>query len=118
MEDGNHTPEFRLKRAGWREWHLANPHVLNRFTRLADEARIQRPGVRVGHWLIIGKLRWEHFFETTGPEFKLSNDHAAFYARAYMASHPSRHNFFRIKPMIGEDFSHTRKVCGINNTGE
>jgi len=113
MTDEKHTFEFKMKRQAWREWHVANPHVFERFTKLADEARVQRPGVRVGHWLIIGKLRWEHFFQTTGPDFKLSNDHAAFYARAYMASRPDRRGFFKIKRMIGEDWDSTAALCGV-----
>jgi len=115
MDDGDHTPAYKLKRAAWREWHTANPHVWDRFVRMADEARAHRPGERTGHWLIIGKLRWEHWFTTTGPEFKLSNDHTAFYARAYMASRADRRGFFKIKRMIGEDWSDTCRKCGVPN---
>ena len=40
--------------------------------------------------------------ETTGEDFKISNEYIAFYARLWKARHPEHKDLFNIKKMIGE----------------
>jgi len=109
----NHKPEYVEKLNKWRVWHKDNPHVWEMFCKLADKVRATG-AKKTGAWLIIGRMRWDHFFETEGAEFKLPNDHIAFYARAYMASKPERSGLFKIKRMFGEDFEHTARKCRLD----
>ena len=106
-----HGPEFVAKREKFREFHRANPHVWDKFCTLADQLRTVDK--KTSAWLVINRLRWDHYFETQGAEFKLPNDHIAFYARGYMKSAPERRGLFNIKTMAGEDFKRTRAECGV-----
>jgi hypothetical protein len=68
------------------EWHKQNPEVWEYF-----EGFLLKPSKRqkkISHWLIINRIRWEISIMTTGGEFKISNDHIAFYARYWKAKYP------------------------------
>jgi hypothetical protein len=82
-------------------WHKQNPHVWQHFERFALEA-VSHGHKKISHWLIINRIRWEVAIVTTGGEFKISNDHIAFYARLWNARHPEYSELFTIKKMIGE----------------
>lgn len=92
------TPEQRLearKRAWWR-WHKMNPKVWEQFERFALEvARTGRK--RYSAWAVIQRVRWHTTIETTGSDFKISNDYIAFYARFFNARHPEHAGLFVTK---------------------
>jgi hypothetical protein len=88
------------KREFW-EWHKANPMVWEYFERFSLEA-VRRGRKKVSHWLIVNRIRWEVYLETTGEDFKISNDYIAFYARLWRARYPEHKELFNIKKMIGE----------------
>jgi len=92
---------FLEKKKLWWEWHKANPQVWEYFERFAFEA-IRHKREKISHWLIINRIRWETSIITTGEDFKISNDHIAFYARLWKAKHPEHKNLFTTKRMIGE----------------
>ena len=92
---------FEQKKERWWDWHKANPHVWHLFERFAYEA-VNKGRKRISHWLIINRIRWETNIVTTGEDFKISNDHIAFYARLWRAKHPAHKDLFTIKRMIGE----------------
>ncbi len=71
------------------------------FERFALEA-IYHGRKKISHWLIINRIRWETTIVTTGGDFKISNDHIAFYARLWKAKHPEHKDLFTTKRMIGE----------------
>ena len=71
------------------------------FERFALEA-INHGHKKISHWLIINRIRWETTIVTTGGDFKISNDHIAFYARLWKAKHPEHKDLFTTKRMIGE----------------
>jgi hypothetical protein len=93
-------PSFDTRKRAWWAWHQANPEVWRLFDRFAFEA-IEH-GHKVSHWLIINRIRWETFIVTTGHDYKLSNDHIAFYARLWRAVYPEHKDLFTIKRMKGE----------------
>lgn len=99
MKIGSELFEQR-KRDFW-EWHEANPKVWEYFERFSLEI-VASGRNKVSHWLIINRIRWEVYFETTGDEFKISNDYIAFYARLWRDRHPEHKDLFTIKHMIGE----------------
>jgi len=88
------------KRDFW-EWHKANPKVWEYFERFSLEV-VRTGRHKVSHWLIINRIRWEVYLETTGEDFKISNDFIAFYARLWRKHYPQYKNLFNIKKMVGE----------------
>ena len=92
---------FDEKKKIWWEWHKENPDVWKYFERFSLEA-VGSGRKKVSHWLIINRIRWEVTIITTGSEFKISNDHIAFYARLWKAKYPQYKDLFNTKKMIGE----------------
>lgn len=92
---------FDQRKQEFWEWHKANPRVWEYFERFSLEA-VRRGRKKVSHWLIINRIRWEVYLETTGEEFKISNGHIAFYARLFRARYPQHKDLFTVKRMIGE----------------
>ncbi|CAB4122273.1 hypothetical protein UFOVP36_7 [uncultured Caudovirales phage] len=82
----------------WWLFHKANPHVYELFERFTFEA-ISRGHKSLSAWLLVNRIRWETSIVTTGGDFKVSNDYIAYYARLFMARHPSHDGFFKIKAL-------------------
>jgi len=91
---------YEEKKQAWWEWHKENPKVWEYFERFSLEI-VKMRRKKVSHWLIINRIRWEVYMETTG-EFKISNDYIAFYARLWKAKYPQYADLFNTKKMIGE----------------
>jgi len=92
---------YTEKKQAWWEWHKANPEVWNLFERFSLEA-ISRGRKKLSGWLIVNRIRWETAVVTTGSDFKISNDHIAFYTRLFRCKYPQHKNLFTIKKMKGE----------------
>lgn len=73
-----------------------NPHVYVLFAGFARTA-LTSGRKRFGIAAIWERMRWEMAFSTTEKEFKISNNHRAYYARKIMAAHKDFHGFFVIK---------------------
>ncbi len=72
-----------MKARAFRQFHAANPWVYTRLLQLALD--LHRKGVT--RWSINGLfevLRWERMTQTIGIQFKLNNNHRAYYARELM----------------------------------
>jgi hypothetical protein len=73
----------------WREFlefDAANPHVWELFERFAFEA-IEAGHETLSASLICERIRWETTVVTTDTEFKLNNNHRAYYARKFNSIH-------------------------------
>lgn len=79
------------------EFHHNNPHILQLFLRYAREAK--RAGrSHYGAKAIFERIRWHVMVETeSDDDFKLCNNHTAYYARLAMQTDPSLRGFFRTK---------------------
>jgi len=97
MEESD-APTLKQK---WWAWHKENPHVYLLFDKFTRQA-ISRGHKNLSGWLIVNRIRWETSIVTTGEDFKISNDHIAFYARLWKAKHPEHKDLFTTKRMIGE----------------
>lgn len=75
-----------------------NPEVYEMFCRFSFQA-MQRGHKRLSAWMVANRIRWETSIETTGSDFKLSNDFIALYARKFMEDHPQHEGFFKTKQM-------------------
>lgn len=79
-------------------FHEENPHVYDMFCKFTMQA-INRGHKRLSAWMVANRIRWETSIETTGNEYKISNDFIALYARKFMEDHPEHEGFFKIKAM-------------------
>jgi len=82
----------------WWAWHKENPQIYELFERFTMDA-IRKGHKRLSAWLIVNRIRWETMVETTGEDFKISNDFIAYYARLFMALHPEYDGFFKTKQL-------------------
>jgi hypothetical protein len=96
------SPSNPTKKERWWAWHLENPHVYRLFKRFTFQALMKRRHKHLGAWLVVNRIRWETSIETTGEDFKISNDFIAYYARLFMAQHPEHKGLFRTKPLKEE----------------
>ena len=87
--------EDSVKRKWWL-WHKKNPHVYELFKKFTLIA-IDRGHKQMSAWLIVNRIRWEPSVETSGNDFKISNDFIAYYARLFMHDYPQYEGFFRTK---------------------
>lgn len=103
------TASYCDKLLAWRAWHEANPTVWLYFERFALQA-VSRGRTRIGHWLLINRVRWETAVVTAGDDFKIQNGYIAFYARLWRDTHPEHAGLFTIRPMDGEPWPY----AGLN----
>lgn len=92
---------FDERKKEWEDYHRENPIVWQYFQKFAFEA-IAKNKKKISHWLIINRIRWEYYVVTTGKDFKINNNHIAFYARLWQQTYPAHNELFNIKKMIGE----------------
>jgi len=78
----------------WRDFHRDNPHIYRLVCRYADEV-IALGLKEYAIATIWERLRWHLTIETKDPEFKLPNNHRAYYARLWLHDHPRHPGFFR-----------------------
>lgn len=81
------------------EFHTNNPQVYKRFEKYALQA-IRAGRKKYSHWVIIGLVRWDYEVKTkSSDDFKINNNHIAYFARMFMLAHPEHDGFFNIKSM-------------------
>lgn len=78
------------------KFHNENPRVYQLFERFTLEA-ISRGHGHYSADAIMHRVRWETSISTTDPEFKINNNHVAFYARMFMDNNPERVGFFETR---------------------
>ena len=86
------------------EFHLANPDV---YTALLNYAvQLQARGrKRYGIGALFEVLRWHKAMTTTDPDFKLNNNHRAFYARLIMTRESALDGFFSVRRSVADDMA-------------
>lgn len=75
-----------------------NPEVWQLFRKFALEA-IEAGHKKYSAWTIVNRIRWETEVVTRGGEFKISNNHIAYYSRVFMKAYPQYAGFFTTKPL-------------------
>ncbi len=81
------------------EYHSKNPELYKLFKEFAYSAKIKGQRKRFSIWMIANRIRWYSQVETTGHEFKVSNDYLALYARLLIYEYPEFEGFFQLKTM-------------------
>lgn len=82
----------------FKAFHAENLHIYQAFEEKAKAAKASGRA-KYSHWVIINVMRWEHDMQTTGVEFRISNDHIALYARLFVWRNPEFEGFFDLKQM-------------------
>jgi len=82
----------------WELFHEKNPHVyelIKKFTYEVIKAGRKSYSINA----IFERVRWHTDIETSGGEFKISNNHRAYYARLFLKEHSEYPNFFKTKEL-------------------
>jgi hypothetical protein len=80
------------------KFHEENPKIYEQF-KLYSQRLLSGGRKHYSAWPIIAKIRFEYDVQTSGPEFKISNDFIALYARLLIAEDISFKDFFKLKKM-------------------
>lgn len=87
----------KLEQAFWK-FHYANPQVYRLLVKFARQWRYARGGhARMGIGQLFERVRWEISLNTVGDQFKLNNNHRAFYARLIMDRNEDLEGIFRLR---------------------
>lgn len=78
-------------------YHKKNPELYKAMEKFALQAAKKRK--RFSIWAIAQRVRWYTMIETSGIEFKVSNDYLALYARYIVYKNPELDGFFQFKRM-------------------
>lgn len=88
--------------SAFRQYHDRHPEVWRYLVRLVGQ--LQRRGRdRYGIAALWERLRWHFSIERGEEEFKLNNNHKAYYARLLMARYPQYAGFFQTRQLAGEN---------------
>jgi len=82
----------------YKKHHAKNPGLYELFEKYSLEAFNSGRG-DYSHWAIAQRVRWHTQIETSGCEYKVSNDLIAIYARHVVLRNPGLYGFFRFKVM-------------------
>lgn len=77
-------------------FHSMNPKVYELFKRFTFEA-IAKKHRHYSADAIMHRVRWETSVQTAGGDFKINNNHVAFYARLFMSDFPEYQGFFETR---------------------
>lgn len=84
------------------EFDRDNPRIYQLLCRFADQA-LAAGRARLGISLLFERIRWEVYITTaSNDEFKLNNNHRAYYARKWLREHPEHPEFFATRRVKGE----------------
>ena len=107
MTDQLLIPEFqdapKLVQA-FMEFHADNPQVYSELRRLSLEL-LGKSRQHYGIGGLFEVLRWQHAMSTSDTEFKLNNNHRAFYARLLMHNEPTLKGFFELRRSQGDGWA-------------
>lgn len=95
-------------------FHVAHPEVWRLMVRFSFEL-IGRGFKKAGIGLVMERIRWETATPDVDIEtqFKINNNHHAFYSRAFMRKYPEHDGFFRTR----RQKSHDQPATGLPPLG-
>jgi hypothetical protein len=82
----------------FKDWNNENPQVYDLFLKYSLEAK-KSGRKRFSGWMIANRIRWYTTIETTGNDFKLSNDFIALFTRLVIFKNPEFEGFFQLKKL-------------------
>jgi hypothetical protein len=92
-----HGNMSKLETQFW-QFHQENPIVYNYLVQFACQWRLRRgEEAKLGIAALFERVRWEVNIESTYGDFKLNNNHRAYYARLMMRNNPNLQDIFRVR---------------------
>jgi hypothetical protein len=86
------------------QFHAANPAVYTELVRLASDLK-DRGATKIGIKMLFEVLRWRRMRTDSADDFKLNNNHTAFYARLIMEREPNLHAIFDLRAQGHSEWS-------------
>lgn len=77
-------------------FHCANLHVYELFKKFTFQ-KVRQGHQHLGALTVLHRIRWETGAVTNDPDFKINNNHAAYYARLFRDDYPEHREFFRTR---------------------
>jgi len=74
-----------------------NPAIYEMFERFAFFLIRDKKKKKIGAKMIMERIRWEKYIETTGDEFKINNNFTAHYVRKFIAKYPHLESYFELR---------------------
>lgn len=96
--DVEDLPHEATPRELFEAFHARNPGVYSELERMC-QALVDRGRRRIGIGMLFEVLRWNYYLATTDPdsEFRLNNNHRAYYARLIIERHPEWADLFQLR---------------------
>ena len=93
-----------------------NPRIWELFERFTERA-IARGFKNLSADMVVHRIRWEVYVETvSADDYKINNNHVAYYARKWLEKHPEHAKFFELRKVRGEsDNGHSFGEDGQGN---
>ena len=87
------------------EFHAKNPDVYKALVRMAREYSALHPHQKIGIKTLWENLRWHYLINVhRTDQFKLNNNHAAYYSRLIMSANPDLEGLFEIRNSKGRRY--------------
>lgn len=86
------------------QFHAENPHVYATLVRLARQWRGRTGKEKMAIASLFEVARWEVSMLTGDPDYKLCNNHRAFYARLIMLQEPDLAGAFNLKSSEADEW--------------
>ena len=79
------------------EFHRDNPRVYEHFKRFALYLLNEKRMKKISSKLIINRIRWEIYVETTGTDYRINDAFTAHYARLFLGEFPGWNGCFELR---------------------
>lgn len=79
------------------DFHRKNPHVYRTLVMMAKNYRARHRATRLGIATLWENLRWDYLMSTEHADYKLNNNHKAYYARMIMDQEPDLDGLFDLR---------------------
>lgn len=93
------TPRYQdANSVAFERFHDTNPWVYRELCRLVREWRTRNPERQVGLMRFYSYLRFDVTGKTNGIDYRVSNNHSAYYSRLMMHREPDLAGVFHVRP--------------------
>lgn len=101
LKAANSNEPINDREAKFNEFHMRNPHVYEVLESKALQA-ISAGWKHYGIKTLLEIVRWHTDMTTSDKRFKISNNHAPYYARLFHKLNPEHDGFFKTHRVEGE----------------
>jgi hypothetical protein len=81
------------------KFHIANPGIYELFKKFALHLIEDKSQKKISSKLIINRIRWEIYVETTGKDYRINDAFTAYYARLFVNDFPQYRNTIELREL-------------------